>query len=183
MIRQIGMTGTVASFEHVSLSYGGLPVVQDVDIRIATGEFLGIVGPSGSGKTTLLKALIGRLTPSFGTVTLRPGLRVGYVPQVETVDWNFPVTVGEVILMTRTARRWSPRATSVERAEVDAVLDRLGLEGLGDRHIRELSGRAATAGVPRPGAAPNVPICWCSTSRRPGSTCVPATRSSTCSPN
>ncbi len=130
----------LATFHHVSLSYGGPPVVQHVDLRIAPGEFLGVVGPSGSGKTTLLKALIGRLTPTFGVVTLRPGLRVGYVPQVETVDWNFPVTVGEVILMTRTARRWSPRATAAERSDVNDVLDRLGLHGLGNRHIRELSG-------------------------------------------
>ncbi len=130
----------LARFEHVSLSYGAGPVVQDVDLSLGAGEFVGIVGPSGSGKTTVLRALIGRMEPSFGSVARRAGLRLGYVPQVESVDWNFPVTVAEVILMTRAARRWSPRATGAERGEVDAVLERLGLGGLGARHIRELSG-------------------------------------------
>ncbi len=137
-------TGTsgapLATFDHVSLGYGGGPVVQHVDLVVGAGEFVGIVGPSGSGKTTLLRALIGRMAPTYGSIARRDGLRVGYVPQVETVDWNFPVTVGEVILMTRTARRWSPRATAAERAEVNQVLERLGLSDLGDRHIRELSG-------------------------------------------
>jgi ABC-type Mn2+/Zn2+ transport system ATPase subunit len=129
----------LVDFTHVSCSYGGPPVIEDVHLAIGSGEFIGVVGPSGSGKTTLLRALLGTVKPVHGTIERQPNLRLGYVPQVETVDWNFPVTVGEVVLMTRT-RRLGPLATKAEVAEVDALLERLGLGGLAKRHIRELSG-------------------------------------------
>jgi ABC-type Mn2+/Zn2+ transport system ATPase subunit len=121
--------------------YGhGAPVLRDVDLCIGDGSMLGIVGPSGSGKTTLLRVLLGTVRPGHGHVERRAGLRLGYVPQVEVVDWNFPVTVLETVLMARPARRLRPWATTVEKAEAEAVLERLGIAGLGRRHIRELSG-------------------------------------------
>ncbi len=127
-------------FEHVSCSYGAGPVIEAVDLAVTPGEFVGIVGPSGSGKTTVLRTLVGSVRPVFGHLKVRDGLRMAYVPQVETVDWNFPVTVAEVILMTiRQRRRW-PRVTSAERERVEEALERLGIGGLGTRHIRELSG-------------------------------------------
>jgi len=124
---------------HVSHSYGEQAVLRDIDVDISPGEWLGMVGPSGSGKTTLLRLLVGALEPSRGSVERRAGLRCGYVPQVETVNWNFPVTVAEVVRMARvdSRRPWPSRG---ERAEVDAVLERLGIGALGHRHIRELSG-------------------------------------------
>jgi ABC-type Mn2+/Zn2+ transport system ATPase subunit len=124
----------------MSCAYGASVVVSDVDLEVRRGDFVGIVGPSGSGKTTLLKAVIGAVTPVHGSVGLGDGVRLAYVPQVESVDWNFPVTVLEVISMTRTkGKRW-PRITPAERDEALDVLARLGLGGLHDRHIRELSG-------------------------------------------
>lgn len=125
--------------DGVTCAYGGPPVLCDVDLRIYDGQFTGIVGPSGSGKTTLLRALLGTVRPISGSVTRRPGLRVGYVPQVESVDWSFPVTVGECVSMARIGRR-VPWRSQAERAAADAVLERLGLGGLGARHIRDLSG-------------------------------------------
>ena len=130
---------SLISFEHVSCGYGAAPVIDDVYLTLGAGEFVGIVGPSGSGKTTLLRALIGMVKPMHGSVERSPSLRLGYVPQVETVDWNFPVTVGEVVLMTRIKSLW-PRAKASELREVEELLERLGLGGLADRHIRELSG-------------------------------------------
>ena len=127
-------------FDHVSCSYGGPPVIEDVDFRIDAGEFVGIVGPSGSGKTTVLRALLGSMNPVHGRITRRRDLRLAYVPQLETVDWNFPVTVGEVVAMSRRQASWWPRLSTIERRAVDDVLDRLGLGGLAARHIRELSG-------------------------------------------
>lgn len=127
-------------FEHVSCSYGGPLVVEDASFGVERGEFLGIVGPSGSGKTTVLRALLGAVRPVHGDVWRASGLRCGYVPQVETVDWNFPVTVNEVVAMSRRARRLRPGRDPRERAAIDEVLERLGLGGLGARHIRELSG-------------------------------------------
>ena len=139
------MSGLVSAeplvrLEGVTCAYDrGPAAVVDASLAIGPADFVGIVGPSGSGKTTLLSCLLGRVRPARGHVNRRPGLTVGYVPQVETVNWNFPVTVREVVLMARGGRRL-PWARPGERREVDAVLARLGLDGLGDRHIRALSG-------------------------------------------
>ena len=126
--------------EHVSFGYGGAPVLRDVDHVVRAGDFTGIVGPSGSGKTSLLRLLLGTEKPSHGSVTRAAGTAVSYVPQLETVTWNFPVTVGECVLMARTTRRVLPWPTPEEKSEVAAVLDRLGIADLARRHIRELSG-------------------------------------------
>jgi zinc/manganese transport system ATP-binding protein len=133
-------THRLVEFERVSCAYGDTTALVDINLRIAEGQFTGIVGPSGSGKSTLLKTLLGTMRPSTGTVHRVPGLRVGYVPQLETVDWNFPVTVGECVLMARTGGRVWPWRSRSERAEVDAVLERLEIASLADRHIRKLSG-------------------------------------------
>jgi ABC-type Mn2+/Zn2+ transport system ATPase subunit len=98
-----------------------------------------VVGQSGSGKTSLLRLLLGTVAPQQGTVTRRPGVAVAYVPQLETVNWNFPITVAECVLMARTGRTL-PWPTRHERSEVARVLDRLGIGSLAGRHIRELSG-------------------------------------------
>ncbi len=126
--------------DGVTCAYDGHPVLVDADLEIGAGDFTGIVGPSGSGKTTLLRAVLGTVTPVAGRIWRAPGLRVGYVPQVETVDWNFPVTVSEAVLMSRTTGRRLPWPSAAERAEVAAVLGQLGIAGLGKRHIRDLSG-------------------------------------------
>ncbi|HVL85291.1 MAG TPA: metal ABC transporter ATP-binding protein [Pseudonocardia sp.] len=123
----------------VEFGYGPEAVLRHVDLSIAADDFVGVVGPSGSGKTTLLRVLLGTALPRSGRVHRRPGTAVAYVPQVETVNWNFPVTVTECVLMSRTGRR-APWTTRTERTEVARVLDRLGIGELADRHIRELSG-------------------------------------------
>ena len=130
----------LARLERVTCAYGGEPVLVDVDLEVTPAAFTGVVGPSGSGKTTLLRAVLGTVRPTAGRVWRRPGLRVGYVPQVDTVNWNFPVTVAEAVLMSRTTGRRLPWPSATERREVAGVLDRLGIGGLGRRHIRQLSG-------------------------------------------
>ena len=132
--------GILVECAHITCAYGATVAVRDAHVTFHSGDFVGIVGPSGSGKTTLLKAILGTVTPQQGNVTKKPGLRMGYVPQVESVDWNFPVTVLEVVAMTRTSRRYFPRISPDERRDALDVLERLGLGGLHDRHIRELSG-------------------------------------------
>ena len=126
--------------DGVTCAYGVEPVLLDVCLSVGAHQFTGIVGPSGSGKTTLLKVLLGSVTPRRGEVLRQAGLRVGYVPQVETVDWNFPVTVGECVLMARTRGRTLPWPSRSERADANEVLTRLGIGQLSRRHIRELSG-------------------------------------------
>jgi ABC-type Mn2+/Zn2+ transport system ATPase subunit len=135
------MTGDhLIRLDGVSHTFGEQPVLADVDITVDAGDLIGVVGPSGSGKTTLLRVLLGAITPTGGAVDRRPGLRAGYVPQVETVNWHFPVTVSEVVLMARTSGRWQPWPSRAERREAAEVLDRLGIGELGHRHIRDLSG-------------------------------------------
>ena len=134
-----GGSEALIRLDRVTCRYGTEPVLVNVDVDVRPGDFIGVVGPSGSGKTTLLRAIMGTVTPIAGSVRRRAGLRVGYVPQIETVNWNFPVTVGECVLMARGGRRlpWPSRA---EKADVHDVLERLGLAHLQERHIRCLSG-------------------------------------------
>ena len=132
------MTELVA-LDGVDFGYGDRPVVVGLDLAVRCGDFVGIVGPSGSGKTTVLRLLLGAVPPGRGRAWRRPGLTVGYVPQLDTVNWDFPVTVGECVVMARTGRR-RPWTTRAERSAVGEVLDRLGIGELSGRHIRELSG-------------------------------------------
>ena len=101
------MTGTgvgpvILALDDVTVAYEDAHVLHDISFHVHADQFTGIVGPSGSGKTTLLRTLLGALQPQRGRVTVEPGLRMAYVPQLETVNWNFPVTVFECVLMART---------------------------------------------------------------------------------
>lgn len=127
-------------FEKVTCRYGREPVLVNVDLSVSEGDFLGVVGPSGSGKTTLLRALAGAVRPIAGRIVRDRAAAVGYVPQVETVNWYFPVTVREAVLMSRIDGRIVPWSSRRDVREADEVLDRLGIGDLGRRHIRELSG-------------------------------------------
>lgn len=134
------LSAPLVRLDDVSFGYGHAAVLRDITLDVGRGQFTGIVGPSGSGKTTLLRLLLGTVKPGRGTLTRLPGIAVSYVPQLETVNWSFPVTVAECVLMSRRTRRWIPRATAQEKREVHEVLDRLGIADLAARHIRELSG-------------------------------------------
>ena len=125
--------------ERATFAYGRTAALVDLDLTLQPGELVGVVGPSGSGKTTLLKAILGTVPASCGSVTRARGLRIGYVPQVDSVSWSFPVTVEQVVLMARQGRLL-PWASADERRDVTALLERLGIEGLARRHIRDLSG-------------------------------------------
>ncbi len=133
-------TGPLASLHGITCDLGHGPVLRDITFDVEPGSFTGIVGPSGSGKTTLLRVLLDTVRPVSGRLVRRDGLQIAYVPQVETIDWSFPVTVAEVLHMARPRHRLRPWPTDAERHEVTALLGRLGLEGLDDRHIRALSG-------------------------------------------
>ncbi len=135
----MGGDATLARFERVSCSYLAAPVIEAVDFAIADHDFVGIVGPSGCGKTTVLRALLGIIQPVHGAIRKRPELRLGYVPQVEAIDWSFPVTVGDVVSMSVDRPRFR-RLDVIRQRRIDRVLERLGIAELKDRHIKALSG-------------------------------------------
>jgi len=132
----------------VSSGYAGSPAIENVSLKIWSGQFIAVVGPNGGGKTTLLRTILGAVPLMRGRVAIRGETvggaalqRVGYVPQLETIDWNFPITVEEVLLMGLFRKNhWLKRIKKEDLKKIDALLDRLNLTGLGKRHIRELSG-------------------------------------------
>jgi ABC-type Mn2+/Zn2+ transport system ATPase subunit len=128
------------SLEGVAADHGDGPVIAGIDLEVGAGDFVGIVGPSGSGKSTLLRVLLGSMPVSAGRFVRAGGTRLGYVPQVEQIDWDFPVTVAQCVLMSRVQGRWLPWASKAEKADVARVLDRLCIGDLAGRHIRALSG-------------------------------------------
>jgi zinc/manganese transport system ATP-binding protein/zinc transport system ATP-binding protein len=142
------MSNDIIRLRGVAAGYERRAVLSDVDLQIRQGEFVGVVGPSGSGKTTLLRIILGLVPVYNGEVvvdgeTVGEGSRpsIGYVPQLETIDWNFPVTVEEVVLMGRATRSgpW-PWPRKADIAELDGLLDRLGIAPYRKQHIRNLSG-------------------------------------------
>ena len=136
----------LATLRGAAVGYEGEIALRGLDMEVRAGELIGVVGPSGCGKTTLLRALIGDVEAYGGVIAqgTRPdggSLRVSYVPQVETVDWNFPITVEQVVLLGLwRERRWLPWVSSGERERVRAVLEEVGIADLAGRSIRALSG-------------------------------------------
>ena len=131
----------------LNAGYQGSRVLRDVNLRVMPGEFVGLLGPSGSGKTTLLRTILGAVQIQAGTALVngepvrRRRNRAGYVPQIETIDWNFPVTVEEAVMMGRTmSNAWFPWFRKQERELAYDMMDRLGIANLAKRHIRQLSG-------------------------------------------
>lgn len=137
----------ILEVHDLTVAYGGRPVLWNVDLAIDEPCLFGIIGPNGAGKSTLLKAALG-LVPVvggkvrfFGAPLSRVRGRVGYVPQRETIDWDFPVTVLEVVLMGTFARLgWFWRPGRRERALAADCLDRVGLADFAGRQIGRLSG-------------------------------------------
>jgi len=132
---------------HVSAGYGDGYAVQDASVALPRSSVTAIIGPNGSGKSTLLKSIL-RLTPEVaGEVSMdgRPlddqRARVAYVPQRESVDWTFPVSAQQVVLMGRSrVIGWLRRPRATDRAEVDRALDRVSMREHADRQIGALSG-------------------------------------------
>jgi manganese/zinc/iron transport system ATP- binding protein len=131
----------------LSVSYRAKPVLHGVDVRIPRGSLTGVMGPNGAGKSTLLKTIMGEVKPDTGWVKLldRPLAevlgKVGYVPQRETVDWDFPVTVFDVALMgTYGGLGWFGRPGKRHRARAMEALAQTGIADLAKRQIGELSG-------------------------------------------
>ncbi|HUF84694.1 MAG TPA: metal ABC transporter ATP-binding protein [Acidimicrobiia bacterium] len=140
---------SVLSARGVSFAYGPDPVLEDVGLELAPGEFVALVGPNGSGKSTLVRVLVGLLGAGSGAVRLfdeephrlRERWRIGYVPQRLRLAPDVPVTVEEVVAAGRLARQgWWRRARPADRAAVDHALESVALADLRRRPLAELSG-------------------------------------------
>src|SRR5512143_869583 len=132
---------------HASIGYGDKIVLQDLSFNVPHGARVAVVGPNGAGKSTLFKALVGLVPLRHGQIFIH-GLPLGnhkdcvaYVPQREDVDWRFPVTVEDVVMMGRYDHQgWLKRATRGDRLAVRGSLAQLGITDLTERSISDLSG-------------------------------------------
>jgi len=131
----------------LTVSYAKKPVLYGVDVQVPQGALVGIIGPNGAGKSTMIRAIMG-LTPAssgwvqiFGETFEKSRHRVGYVPQREQVDWDFPVNVMDVVLMGRYGRRgWLRRVTKEDKKIAEESLDKVGMLPFRNRQIANLSG-------------------------------------------
>ncbi|MEM6751809.1 MAG: metal ABC transporter ATP-binding protein [Cyanobacteria bacterium P01_C01_bin.38] len=133
--------------EHLDVDYRGVVAVEDVSFRVLPGQMIGVIGPNGAGKSTLVKAILGLIPVSSGTIKfcncpIHKQLRsIAYVPQRTQVDWDYPITVQNVVLMARTASTGWFRKPSLKSKEiVKSALHRVGMWEFRFRQIGELSG-------------------------------------------
>lgn len=131
----------------LTVAYRETPVLWDIDLDVPPGVLLAIIGPNGAGKTTLIKAILGLVRPAAGNVLIynKPydaqRRIVGYVPQRGSVDWDFPTSVLDVVMMGRYgALGWIKRPGKQERELAMNALERVGMEKYTNRQISQLSG-------------------------------------------
>ncbi len=142
-------TESIIELYGVTFSYSGEEVIKNVTIALHRGDYLGIVGPNGGGKSTLIKLMLGLVSPKRGSVKLfgqdiskfRDWYKIGYVPQKNYFDINFPVTVSEVVLMGTYARRGLFHFTTKEdHKKAQAALEQVEMSDFAKRQISDLSG-------------------------------------------
>ena len=131
----------------MTVAYDRKPVLWDVDLAVPEGKLVGIVGPNGAGKSTLIKAVMDLVPKASGWVRIygRPYAQyrqvIRYVPQKESVDWDFPISAFEVVLMGRYGHvGWIRRPRKADQEAAEEALHKVGMEAFRDRQISQLSG-------------------------------------------
>ena len=126
---------------------GQPPAIEAIDLKVPVGEIVGLIGPNGAGKSTLFKTILGLVEPirgevlAFGSPVARARSEIAYMPQVEEVDWEFPVSVAEVVLMGRYEKlRPFQRWNRTDRDLAHEALERVGLADMDSRQVGRLSG-------------------------------------------
>ena len=134
------MTGITAAYDNKT-------VLENINLTVFERDFLGVIGPNGGGKTTLIKVMLGLLNPTAGKVTFYqegkevPEISMGYLPQYNSIDKKFPISVYEVVLSGLNRQKSLFRSFSpAQHEQVKQVIARMGLEGLEERAIGALSG-------------------------------------------
>ncbi|MFZ4662833.1 MAG: zinc ABC transporter ATP-binding protein AztA [Caldilineaceae bacterium] len=139
-------TKPCVQLRQVTVTYDGVTALDDVTLALTAGDQVAVVGPNGAGKSTLFNVIAGTLKPTQGMVNIygsgpQGHICVGYVPQRNRIDWRFPVTVSDVVMMGRVGQigllRWPRRQ---DRRLVEGALARVGMSALANRQIGELSG-------------------------------------------
>jgi manganese/zinc/iron transport system ATP- binding protein len=145
MIRQV--ENPILEVHDLTVSYDQNPVLWNVDLSLPAGQLVGILGPNGAGKSTLIKAVMGLVSPTSGYVKVfdKPlndvRARISYVPQRESVDWNFPASVLDVVLMGTYGKLGLFRRPGKKEKDLALKsLEQVGMNGFIDRQISELSG-------------------------------------------
>ncbi|MEI8366266.1 MAG: ABC transporter ATP-binding protein [Parachlamydiaceae bacterium] len=138
---------TVLQVHQLTVNYGKTPVLWDMSLAIPSGKIVGIIGPNGAGKSTFIKAVLGLVKPTsgkiefFGQPLSSVQRRIAYIPQRESVDWDFPITVRDLVMMGRYGTlglfKWPRQA---DKAAVDHYLDLMGMSAYAKRQISQLSG-------------------------------------------
>lgn len=132
--------------ERLCVSYRGIQALEDVNFTIAAGELVGLIGPNGAGKSTLVKALLGLLPMQgvaslYGTPLQRQRHRIAYVPQRSQIDWDYPITAWNVVMMARTpATGWFRNPSRQAERYAQEALERVEMMDLRHRQIGQLSG-------------------------------------------
>lgn len=137
---------SILDISHLSVSYEGRQALEDITFRLDPGERVAVVGPNGAGKSTLLKVVAGVLRPTSGTVSVygsgpRGHVCISYIPQRSQVDWRFPVSVADVVMMGRIAKLgWLGWPKKRDWQLVHSALETVGMDGMARRQIGQLSG-------------------------------------------
>ncbi|MEE4214885.1 MAG: ABC transporter ATP-binding protein [Bacteroidales bacterium] len=136
---------TLIELKNVSASYNEDPVLEDVNLSIRAGDFIGVIGPNGGGKTTLLRLILGLIKPVRGEVIYNSKQikkkQIGYLPQIAEGDNHFPVSVRDVVLSgLMMIKGHTARMSDTDRAKADAVLHDLGISHLRKKSLDRLSG-------------------------------------------
>ena len=140
----------VIELEDITAAYDRQPVLWDLDLNIPKGSLMGIVGPNGAGKSTLLKIILNLLAPVSGRIRFsidgetdakKARRKIAYVPQNGSVNWDFPATVKDIVLMGRYGHiGWCRAPSQGDRLIAEEMIARVGMDGYEDRQINELSG-------------------------------------------
>lgn len=141
------MNNRIIKIENLSAGYENKTVLHDINLEVAEKDFLGIIGPNGGGKTTLMKVILGLLEPTEGKITYYDNstpterLEIGYLPQYNSIDKKFPISVYEVILSgLNRQKNLFRRFTKEHHERVKETISMMGLEGMENKPIGQLSG-------------------------------------------
>jgi zinc transport system ATP-binding protein len=137
--------GYILEMESINAGYGGVTVLENINLSVEENDYIGVIGPNGGGKTTLLKVILGLLKPFSGRILFHGGsvdkTEIGYLPQMSEGDVTFPVTVRDVVLSGLMIRKSvTGRMTRRDKEHADTILEELGLKKLAGVPLSELSG-------------------------------------------